>query len=319
MATLQEQYNQINEGKGAKDVFLKHAKSLFAHLIPNQYGYDETINILKQRGIIVESQLINEHLWGIVTNKPSSPDWFKIFNENINENSQAFKKGDLVWYMDWDDNKNEGIITGFEPKGKNGQDVYDVELENGDKKWGYEDQFIKRSVDESIITEAKDKKSKETKIKANAIKVSKEVEDIEEKAYDNKTKTTVDNVIFDQLLRGVQFEMRVPKNLDKTVDELKNIVLKNLQKDPIWYTKNAMFGVEGIGYTDEAVSLKVSKSDHYEPVSKEKPKSNFKDNGKKENAKGNPKGIKELTNTPKSSKGVKKMDLPGKQKTIKLK
>ena len=31
--------------------------------------------------------------------------------------------------------------------------------------------------------------------------------------------------------------------------------LKNLKKDKLYYTKNAAFGIEGIGYTDEAPGL----------------------------------------------------------------
>ena len=40
--------------------------------------------------------------------------------------------------------------------------------------------------------------------------------------------------------------MNNPKNAEKTVDELKNIVAKNMEKDPNYYIKNAMFGVEGL-------------------------------------------------------------------------
>ena len=38
-----------------------------------------------------------------------------------------------------------------------------------------------------------------------------------------------------------------PKNVKKTVDELKAIVAKNMAKDANYYAKNGMFGVKGIG------------------------------------------------------------------------
>jgi hypothetical protein len=49
--------------------------------------------------------------------------------------------------------------------------------------------------------------------------------------------------------------MKDPKNADKTMQELKDIVMKNLQKDPIFYTKDGQFGVKGLGYTTEAPGL----------------------------------------------------------------
>jgi hypothetical protein len=53
--------------------------------------------------------------------------------------------------------------------------------------------------------------------------------------------------------------MKDPKNVDKTVDELKEIVRKNLAQDRTYYVKNAAFGVKGIGYTEEAPGLTAGK------------------------------------------------------------
>jgi hypothetical protein len=62
-------------------------------------------------------------------------------------------------------------------------------------------------------------------------------------------------MIFGQIQMGYYCELKNPKNADKTETELLDIIHKNLVKDPIYYTKNGQFGEEGIGYTDEAVSL----------------------------------------------------------------
>tara|TARA_Y100000114_G_scaffold28704_1_gene24465 strand:+ start:146 stop:934 length:789 start_codon:yes stop_codon:yes gene_type:complete len=77
--TLQNQYNLIKEGKGHKGVFLKEAKRLFPQYIPNHFGYDATVDILKQKSVL------SENLWGIATGKKEQPEWFKIFNKNITE------------------------------------------------------------------------------------------------------------------------------------------------------------------------------------------------------------------------------------------
>jgi hypothetical protein len=56
-------------------------------------------------------------------------------------------------------------------------------------------------------------------------------------------------------MTGYYAEMKDPKNADKTMQQLKDIVLKNLSKDPIHYTKDGQFGVKGLGYTTEAPGL----------------------------------------------------------------
>jgi hypothetical protein len=41
-------------------------------------------------------------------------------------------------------------------------------------------------------------------------------------------------------------------DLGDAIKKAQELVAKNLAKDPLHYVKNAMFGVDGIGYTDEA-------------------------------------------------------------------
>ena len=95
---------------------------------------------------------------------------------------------------------------------------------------------------------------KESEVKAEEKKVTKEVEEDQEKAYDIHDKKNPDNMIFGQIQMGYYYEMKEPKNADKTIDEIKAIVFKNLEKDPIYYTKTGQFG-EDVGYTDDAPAL----------------------------------------------------------------
>jgi len=170
MKSLQNQYNLIKEGKGNKDVFIKSAKTQFPD-IPNHYGFNETVNELKYRNIL------NEGMLGIVSAQPTVPDWFKLFNESINE------------------------------------------------------------------------------AKAEEKKPTKEVVDMETRGFDYKDKKNIDNVYGEQFLKGFYTEMQDPKNEEKTVEELKSIVAKNLAKDQLHYVKDGQFGVKGVGYTTEAPGL----------------------------------------------------------------
>ena len=117
------------------------------------------------------------------------------------------------------------------------------------KKQSFETAF------EAFLAEAKKKENEEEKVKAEEKKVSKPVEEDYSRNFDRKDDKNIDNLIFDQVMNGYYAEMKDPKNADKTMQQLKDIVMKNLQKDPIYYTKDGQFGVKGLGYTTEAPGL----------------------------------------------------------------
>ena len=125
------------------------------------------------------------------------------------------------------------VVAGYEPK----------------KKESYETAF------EAFLAEAKKKENEDEKVKAEEKKTSKKVEEDLAHNFDRKDEKNPDNMIFGQIMMGYYAEMKDPKNSDKTMEELKDMVFKNLAKDPIYYTKNAQFGVKDLGYTDEAPSL----------------------------------------------------------------
>ena len=109
------------------------------------------------------------------------------------------------------------------------------------KKESYELAF------ENFLAEAKKKKEEDEKAELKA--TSKQVEKDLEHNFDRKDNKNPDNLIFDQIMTGYYTEMKDPKNADKTMQELKDMVFKNLQKDPIFYTKEGQFGVKDLGYS----------------------------------------------------------------------
>jgi hypothetical protein len=152
---------------------------------------------------------------------------------NYVRNAATFEEASLIL-------KQKGIINeniiGLEP-------INNIES----KKESFETAF------EKFLAE-----SKEEADKADAKKAAKQVEEKEKKTSkptDKKEDKNFDNMIFDQIMTGYYAEMKDPKNADKTMQELKDIVLKNLSKDPIYYVKDGQFGVKGLGYTTEHPGL----------------------------------------------------------------
>jgi hypothetical protein len=85
--------------------------------------------------------------------------------------------------------------------------------------------------------------------------VSKEVVDSQKVGHDYKNDKDIDNVYGEEFLKGYYAEMKDPKNAKKDVEQLKELVRKNLAKNSSHYVENAAFGVKGMGYTKEAPGL----------------------------------------------------------------
>ena len=95
-------------------------------------------------------------------------------------------------------------------------------------------------------------KEEDDKVKAEVKKVSKPVENIESHNYDySPSVDNINNVNAQEMLNGIQCEINY--NSELTLDEAKEITVKNLAKDPLHYVKDGQFGVKGVGYSQPAV------------------------------------------------------------------
>jgi hypothetical protein len=103
MKTLQEQYNLIKEGKGNKEQFFKSARHLFPDMITPVNTFEDTVRILKNRGIITEG------IGGVVT-AGKKQDWHAIFNENMEKLKEKKDEED----EDDDDEKYKEMIKRHE-------------------------------------------------------------------------------------------------------------------------------------------------------------------------------------------------------------
>lgn len=141
---------------------------------------------------------------------------------------------------------------------QNGDKSYNVTFDNGIKdiiyvsndNWDKINQLHKNATGSVSISEAKEIKAKLSKTDPDVVK--KETQGYD---YKDKSKESVDNLYGQEFLMGYYCEMKDPKNTEKSVDELKKIVAKNLSSDSQFYVKKGQFGVKGLGYTDEAPGL----------------------------------------------------------------
>ena len=106
--------------------------------------------------------------------------------------------------------------------------------------------IINKDIDKKVNTKKEDEA-----VKADAKKVAKGVDNVEERNYDYSPKEdNVNNVNAQEMRNGVYFELKEDPSL--TLEKAQEKVIKNLAKDPLTYVKNGQFGV-GIGYTEAEV------------------------------------------------------------------
>ena len=136
--------------------------------------------------------------------------------------------------------KTRGVIS------ENYIDLQPINTMEATPKTSYEIKFAE------FLAEAKKeakKEAKEENIKVKAKKTDKSVEETQDHNFDYSDKKNLDNQIGQEVLNGIYFEAK--QNPDKTLDEIRKMVSKNLEKDGQYYMKNAAFGVEGLGYQEQ--------------------------------------------------------------------
>jgi hypothetical protein len=254
--TLQSQYNLIKEGKGNKAVFLKSAYRLFPDMLSPVNTFEDTVKILKNRSII------SEGIGGLVTSGKKQ-DWHAIFNENMDK------------LKDEEDGEYDEMIKRHEeeedakhtlPNYRNlKEDDAAVNKENIKKavehynqnagRISIKDAAAKFNVAELDVMSALQQGATNPLFESKEKEPPKEVTDMATSGYDYKDEKNYDNVFGQEFLKGYYTELKDPKNADKHVEELREIVAKNLAKDINYYVKDGQFGIKGVGYQTEAPGL----------------------------------------------------------------
>ena len=159
--TIQEQYNQIKKGKGSKDIFLKEVKRNYPNMIVNSATFEQAEEILLQRSVL------SENIHSVVSHSTEKPDWFKIFDDNMNiikEESEAAKKDEAIKAEVSKPNKD---VVELETKGFDYKDKNNINNLNGEQvRLGvkFEMDKVRETVSDAELGEAIEK-AQETVVK----------------------------------------------------------------------------------------------------------------------------------------------------------
>ena len=124
---------------------------------------------------------------------------------------------------------------------------------------------------------AEEKKKEDEAVPVVSKKESKHVEEVDSHAFDYADLDNIDNLNAEEFSKGVYFEMNKVRetvsdaNIGEAISKARKVVAKNLAKDPLFYIKNAMFGIEGLGFQEtelEEVSGKFASSGYSDKLKK---------------------------------------------------
>jgi hypothetical protein len=316
MKNITNQYKDLKEGRISQSNFMRNLRMTFPHLVTNVTSFDDSIKILKNKGLLSEEKTKAADV---------SPKQIKAGTKVEKEHTKSNKKARKIAtdHLTKEDPKYYTKLkkAGLEETNKATADQIQKKY---NEMFGKNPQTTFADVAKALgITE------QEIAIALMTPELSALKEGVsgkEEYAKFNE----VDNLNGQEVLIGIDCELQMDPELSK--EEATKIAVKNLKKDPYYYTNYKLAGKEA---TTEPMYKYKEGSDQMKPIKGENTLID-KDNGMKSPkgiekikasaAKANKetnktiKGVEYMKLTAKTVRGVKRMDATGeKMKKVNVK
>ena len=243
MRTLQEKYNAIQEGKFSKDQFLVEARMQQPQLVTRYNGYNDAVKILKNRGMIVEvsaeesfADYSNDALTDMISNlsryEGNENEIARIKSELERRRGTVKEAGGHASINNL--SKFHGITGDKLPEDKEGlEKALKAAEKGGNKRTAQEIRIALKKLNEARLTK-------------------KNLAD-----YRYKPTNDMDNYPYEQILRGLRVELETMGiQGTPTAEEYKKAltkVLKNLEKDEIFYTNQLAGNSKKVDLHDKMV------------------------------------------------------------------
>ena len=261
MRTLQEKYNGVNEGAFSKDQFLRDARLQLPNLVSQYNGYDDAVQILKNRGMIQEekSEMSTADLMKKIDEMPAgelAKDIFKGVSKDVLDGLKNLAKkgkkklGDALvkfGYLepgDLNEAKKQESFKIVWDKAKLTRTTYENGKQYSSQKFKSEEALLANKEKADKV-----QKEREEKGRDKITHTLKEARLTKSNLTDYRYKPTndMDKYPYEQILRGLRVELEglgvlgtpTPEQYTKALAK----VLKNLEKDGIFYT-NQIAGIK---------------------------------------------------------------------------
>ena len=320
MKSIKQQYIDLQEGKMSQSNFMRNVRMTLPQFITNVTSYNDTVRILKNKGIITEADRYAPSNYQ-EDDDNDIPAFLKTYNSDayVDALKAAGDIEDDDYEDDMEDDEKDYDADYSEPNEPFG--MAEAEEEDEDDEIAAINAQLDDLEDEEdgkhVMGDKSDFSLNEAKTKW---------ENTSGKAMYDQFRE-IDNMNSYEVMLGINFEME--KNHELSKKDAAKIVIKNLKKNPNYYTATLASGIEGyeipsMSAKPEAWQMKYLTKDNL--VDKEmgmKPVKNVAktkasaNKAKKETNKA--KDIDVLSLVAQTLRGVDKMQSQGeKMKTIKL-
>jgi hypothetical protein len=238
MKSIKQQYIDLQEGKMSQSNFMRNVRMTLPQFITNVTSYNDTVRILKNKGIITEADKYAPSNYQDDDEK-ELPAILRMYNSDAYVDALK-AAGDMGYddydyeYIDDDDEDNERDYDADYSEPDEPFEMEEAETENED-----EDDEVA-----AILKQLEDEEdAKHTAPNIRALSEAKtKWENTSGKAMYDQFKE-IDNMNSYEVMIGINFEME--KNHELNKKEATKIVIRNLKKNPNYYTATYASGVEG--------------------------------------------------------------------------
>ena len=212
MKSIKQQFIDLKEGKMSQQNFMRNLRMTMPQYVTNVTSYGDAVRILRNKGILNED-LIKQLTKGIKVEKEHTKDEIKaaeIALDHLKEDDKYYDKLKKAGLEEGDDELEKAIAAA------------DAAIEAGEEE--DKPEYLKMQDIPGTISEAKYK-----------------WENADGKSMYAQFKE-IDNLNGQEVLIGIDYEIEHNHELSK--EEAIKLVLKNLKKNPIYYTATLMAGKE---------------------------------------------------------------------------
>ena len=260
--SIKQQYIDLREGRMTQQNFMRNLRMTMPQYITNITSFNDSVRILKNKGILVESDIREKNLdvdqeelkKGIAVEKEHTNDPVKaeeIALDHLAEDPEYYTKLDKAGLEESHD-ANEQWLDTF----KSYIGDIDIKLSPTELLDKYDGMSPKDAAGKYFKEFHSAPHSGEPGLTGHMEKIAKSLQRGLKEAKDEKGKWTnadgksmygqfkeIDNLNGQEVLIGIDCEMQ--KNHELTKLAAAKIVLKNLKKNPIYYTMEYLAGKEG--------------------------------------------------------------------------
>ena len=250
MKSIKQQYIDLKEGKMSQQNFMRNLRMTMPQYVTNVTSYGDAVKILRNKGILNESLI--KQLESKTGDAPIS----------------KMSRKDMIDFLDTTEEKakdmsDEELRDAVSDKNDDLREDYDMEDYGSDEDEAREEERIDHLINQELEDKAEEKLKRAIAAADAAIKAGREedkpeylkMQDIPGTISEAKYKwentsgksmyaqfKEIDNLNGQEVLIGIDYEIEKNHELSK-LDAIK-LVIKNLKKNPIYYTATLMAGKE---------------------------------------------------------------------------